>query len=73
MAKSALPAKSRYPRTPPYNPRRVSSTSSINSMARTFGAPDSVPAGKHAVMASSAVLPSANDPDTVDTRCMTWL
>ncbi|SKS73452.1 Uncharacterised protein [Mycobacteroides abscessus subsp. abscessus] len=42
-------------------------------MARTFGAPDNVPAGKHAVMASSAVLPSANDPDTVDTRCMTWL
>ena len=73
IAKSAFPAKSRYPTTPPYRPRRVFSTSSINSIARTLGAPDNVPAGKQAVTASSAVCPSASSPVTVDTRCITWL
>ena len=51
----------------------VRAASSMSSMARTFGAPVRVPAGKHAATASSACLPSARSPETVDTRCMTWL
>ena len=43
------------------------------SMARGFGAPESVPAGKVAVSTSNAVSPSATVPTTVDTMCMTWL
>ena len=43
-----FPEKLKYPITPPYGPRRVGSSSSMISIARTFGAPESVPAGKHA-------------------------
>ncbi len=35
-----------------YGPRRVGSSSSITCIARTFGAPLTVPAGKHAFSAS---------------------
>lgn len=43
------------------------------SMARTFGAPDSVPAGKQAASTSSASWSSRSRPTTVDSMCMTWL
>ena len=42
-------------------------------MARIFGAPVTVPAGKAARSASVADTPGANSPVTVDTRCITWL
>ena len=41
------------------------------SMARTLGAPATVPAGKQARSASSDVSPPARRPSTVETRCMT--
>lgn len=41
------------------------------SMARIFGAPDSVPAGRIARSASIALSPSRNCPVTLDTMCMT--
>ncbi len=40
-------------------------------IARTFGAPDTVPAGKHDASASSRSLSSASWPSTTDTRCIT--
>ncbi len=43
------------------------------SMARTFGAPDSVPAGSVARRTSMGPLPGAREPDTWDVRCMMWL
>ena len=43
------------------------------SIARTLGAPDTVPAGKVARSTSMALRPAANSPDTCDVRCMTWL
>jgi hypothetical protein len=43
------------------------------SIARGFGAPESVPAGKQAVTASNALQSSRRRPVTVETRCMTWL
>src|SRR4051795_471928 len=53
--------------------RRTGSSSSISSMARTFGAPVSVPAGKVAVSTSNAAMTSATFDSTVDTMCHTWL
>ena len=41
-------------------------------MARTFGAPLTVPAGKVARMRSKAFLSSDNFPKTSDTICITW-
>ena len=41
------------------------------SMARTFGAPETVPAGKHARNTSSAPRPSRSRPSTWLTRCIT--
>jgi len=41
-------------------------------MARTLGAPLTVPAGKAALRASIAVRPSLSVPLTVDTMWMTW-
>ena len=55
------------------SPRRVGSSSSMISIARTLGAPDSVPAGKHATTASTALRSRRSVPVTVETRCMTWL
>src|ERR1700733_4786444 len=43
------------------------------SMARTFGAPDRVPAGNPPINASNASSPSASRPSTLDEICMTWL
>ena len=43
------------------------------SMARTFGAPDKVPAGNAARSASVARMPSASSPTTLLSMCMTWL
>ena len=40
-------------------------------MARTFGAPLSVPAGKHAANASMAFSSGRNRPSSADTRCIT--
>ena len=55
-------------------PRRVGSSSSMISIARTFGAPVSVPAGKPATSASIASKPSAQPcPARRDMMCMTWL
>ena len=42
------------------------------SIARTFGAPDRVPAGNVAARASNPVRPGARSPTTVETMCMTW-
>src|SRR5207302_1239870 len=41
-------------------------------IARTFGAPDTVPAGKHDTSASSRSRSSASLPSTIDVRCITW-
>ena len=41
------------------------------SMARIFGAPETVPAGNAARSASSEVQPSFSSPLTVDEMCMT--
>ena len=44
------------------------------SMARTFGAPDSVPAGKRRGAARrTPSAPARSSPTTVETMCMTWL
>ena len=43
------------------------------SIARGFGAPDSVPAGNVAVSTSRASRSGVTVPTTVDTMCMTWL
>ena len=43
------------------------------SMARTLGAPDSVPAGRVARSTSIGPLPGASSPDTWEVRCMMWL
>ncbi len=43
------------------------------SMARTFGAPETVPCGKVARMTSTGPIPLRTVPDTPDTMCMTWL
>src|SRR5450756_1440478 len=40
-------------------------------IARTFGAPDTVPAGKHDTSASSRSRSSASTPSTIEVRCMT--
>jgi hypothetical protein len=41
------------------------------SIARIFGAPETVPAGKQAVSASNAVWSRLNLPVTFETMCMT--
>ena len=42
-------------------------------IARTFGAPDSVPAGSTERSASVAHTSSRNVPETEETMCITWL
>lgn len=42
------------------------------SMARIFGAPETVPMGSTLARASRGVFPSAKMPSTVETRCITW-
>ena len=46
IQKSMSPEKSTYPVAPPYRPLRTVSSSSMISMARIFGAPLNVPAGR---------------------------
>src|SRR5439155_352955 len=53
-------------------PRRYPSSSEISCIARTFGAPETVPAGKHARRRSNGVTPSRSSPATSETRCVTW-
>ena len=45
----------------------------MSSMARTFGAPDRVPAGNVAVRTSTGSASGRSLPVTVDTMCRTWL
>ena len=73
IARSAFPAKSKYPTTPPNNPLLVGSSCSMISKARGLGAPDNVPAGNVARTTSTADTPSLRTPSTVETRCMIWL
>ena len=40
-------------------------------IARTFGAPETVPAGKQARSTSKDVTPSRSSPTTSETRCET--
>ncbi|MNP61922.1 hypothetical protein D3C76_1571540 [compost metagenome] len=47
------------------------SSSSMISMARIFGAPDKVPAGRIARSASMALRPCFSSPVTLETMCMT--
>jgi len=56
---------------PAYGPRRTVSSSSMICMARTLGAPLTVPAGKVALRASMGVRPSARVPLTDETMWMT--
>ena len=42
------------------------------SIARTLGAPLTVPAGNVARSTSTAVRPGASSPETWDVRCITW-
>ena len=51
-AMSMSPVYEIAPMPPEYGPRRVGSSSSITSIARTFGAPDTVPTGSVARSAS---------------------
>ena len=53
-------------------PRFTGSSSSINSIARTFGAPDKVPAGKVARNTSRLLMPVFSVPSTFETICWTW-
>ena len=41
-------------------------------IARTFGAPETVPAGKHARRSSNGPTPSRSSPTTSETRWVTW-
>ena len=41
-------------------------------IARTFGAPETVPAGKQARSRSNGRTPSRSSPTTSETRCVTW-
>ena len=71
MHVSRLPAKSRYlprPRTCPAG----SAPARRYSIARIFGAPETVPAGKHAVKASTGPNSSRRVPSTSLTMCITW-
>src|SRR5882672_1294776 len=71
MARSMSPLKPRYPTAPAYRPRLSGSSSSIISIARTFGAPLTVPAGNAARRTSTLSSPSRSLPSTLDTMCIT--
>jgi len=73
MQLSISPSAEKYPTQPAYGPRASSSSSSMISMARTLGAPDTVPAGNPAISASTASWSAASLPSTFDTMCITWL
>src|ERR1019366_10028976 len=71
IAVSRLPRKSRHPTAPAYAPRTSGSSSAMISMARTLGAPVTVPAGKQARNASTAESPERSFPWIEVSRCMT--
>ena len=56
---------------PPYGPRLDTSKSSMICIARTFGAPETVPTGKAARNTSQGFKSSISFPVTVDEICMT--
>ena len=43
------------------------------SIVRTFGAPETVPAGKPAISASTSSRSARSRPSTLETMCITWL
>src|SRR5207248_1347444 len=73
MQLSQFPSKPNQPTAPAEKPRRTFSSSAMICMARIFGVPETVPAGKVARKASKAVKPSRNRASTCETMCMTWL
>ena len=73
MAKSQQPLAEKYPTAPAYGPRAAGSMPSIISMALTFGAPETVPAGNTAANASNMSAPARRRPATCETMCCTWL
>ncbi|KAH3667501.1 hypothetical protein OGAPHI_003150 [Ogataea philodendri] len=66
-----LPSYDQWPTAPAYTPRFCCSSSPISSIARTLGAPETVPAGKIDRNASKRVLSPRSTPLTCDTRCIT--
>ena len=54
-------------------PRSAGSSSSMISMARGFGAPESVPAGNADVNTSNDVMSGLTRPVTVEQMCIMWL
>ena len=71
MHASMVPSGRAYRTAPPYGPRRKPSSSEISCIARIFGAPVTVPAGKHARRTSKGDTPSRSSPTTSETRCET--
>ncbi len=73
VSRLTLPRSSpSQPMQPAYGPRARPSSSRMISMARTLGAPETVPAGKAAASTSRASRPSARRAVTRLVRCMTW-
>ena len=72
-AMSVSPSNPTTPMPPAYGPRRVGSNSSMICMARSFGAPVTVPTGRVARSASQQVRSRGSRPVTVELRCITWL
>mmetsp|Transcript_10236 Transcript_10236/g.35613 ORF Transcript_10236/g.35613 Transcript_10236/m.35613 type:complete len:321 (+) Transcript_10236:328-1290(+) len=70
---SISPVKAHTPIPPPYGPRLLGSSSSMICMARTLGAPLTVPAGSAALSVSHAERPFLSAPSTVLLMCITWL
>src|ERR1017187_245452 len=71
IAVSSTPPLPMYPTAPAYGPRPWRSRPAMISMARIFGPPVTVPAGKHARRASSAVRPGASRARMPLARCIT--
>ena len=72
MHVSMSPPNPSQPTAPAYAPRRRPSSSEMICIARTLGAPETVPAGNVARRSAGASRPSAICPKTRETRCMTW-
>ena len=71
IAKSQHPLNEKYPTAPAYVPLCVGSNSWITYIALTFGAPETVPAGKTASNASYMSYFLFNLPTTCVTMCWT--
>ena len=72
-AMSMSPFQPTAPIPPEYGPRRTGSSSSMIWIARTFGAPLTVPTGSVARRASQQSSPARRRPVTVELMCITWL